>query len=163
MDAVELGVSARGRGGVWDDLIRSAANRTLVGTRLRRIADGVVEVGSEVVACWPPGTSDHGDGSGFKGEINEADVDSDGVAPARLLPKGSAGGAVLRRSIDEGRRNSEARRGRDELENQHAVVVGNSRNRRGHLLARARRPHEAAFRFVPVSRARRFCPIRGPS
>lgn len=121
-DAVELGLSMNGRGGVCDDLIKSAANRTLVGTRLRRIADGVVAVGSGAVPCWPPGTSDQGDGSGFNGEIKDADVERDGVAPAKLLPIGSAGGTILRKSIDEGRRNSDARRGREDLGHQRMLI-----------------------------------------
>lgn len=116
MDAVELGVSAKGRGGVCDDLIRSAANRTLVGTRLRRIADGAADDGSVNVPSLPPGDSLHGEGSGFRGEIMDADVESDGAAPAKLRASGSDGGGILRKSIDDGRRNSEARRGRVDLE-----------------------------------------------
>lgn len=114
-DAAEPGLSVKGRGGVWDDLIRSAANRTLVGTRLRRIAEPVVEAGSKAVPCCPPGISDHGEGRGFSGEINDAEVESEGVWLAKLRPIGSAGGAILRKSIDEGRRNSDARRGRVDL------------------------------------------------
>ena len=99
-------------GGVWDVLIKSAASRTLVGTLFRRIADPV-EVSDddksllELVLCR--GTSDHGEGSGFSGDISEAEVERLGPAAVKLgLPEGRAIGEIFRRSMDDGRRNSDA-------------------------------------------------------
>lgn len=133
-EADELGVSLKGSGGVCDDLMRSAANRTLVGTRLRRRADGAADDGSVDVPSLPPGDSFHGEGSGFSGEIMDAEVERDGVLPAKLLASGSEGGGIFRMSMDDGRRNSEARRGRVVLGDQH-MCMDDSRNGRRHLLA----------------------------
>lgn len=113
-DVVELGVSTCCKGGVCEaDLIKSAANRTLVGTRVRRMApdDPEGDETSPAIAGCPPAISVQGEGRGFKGDIMEAEVESVGGA-AFERPTGNDGGGILRRSMEEGLRNSDGRRWR---------------------------------------------------
>ena len=70
-------------------LIKSAAIRTLVGTRFNLIAPPIddVDVEEDISLVWDLGglkgeesvSAAQGDGNGFRGEIIEADVDSDGI------------------------------------------------------------------------------------
>jgi hypothetical protein len=94
-------------------LISSAASRTLVGTRFSLIAP--VELPCDAsVFCVVGGLigdpseddDDHGEGSGLRGEIIEADVDKLATAPERAPPMIG----IFRPSAKEGLRNSDGRR-----------------------------------------------------
>lgn len=98
-------------------LIRSAANRTLVGTLFNRIEALVTErlkddpgALSAVKAEKPPGVSDHGEGSGSRGEIRDADDER--LLDPPLGPCPSRSGCCFRKSTEEDRMYSDPRRGR---------------------------------------------------
>jgi hypothetical protein len=98
-------------------LINSAARRTLVGTRFRRIAPP--EEGAEVSLTTLAGLNAdeasvpeaHGDGSGFSGEIIDAEEERVDTAPEFRPPITG----ILRISSEEGFRNSDGRRCRGGL------------------------------------------------
>lgn len=97
-------------------MIKSAARRTLVGTRFRRMGplDDVAELDNSFIMLLDrlEGSSDQGDGKGLRGEIIDADAERVGTPepPNPRPPIASDGGGSLRRSMDDGRKNSDARR-----------------------------------------------------
>ena len=116
-DVCELGgdVCDIGRDAVFGCFISSAASLTLVGTRVRRIA---LEVGvpnmslgrlfGELRRFERSEKEVHGEGRGFRGEIIEADVVSEGTATAKEF-RGPPTIGTLRVSAGKGLRNSDGR------------------------------------------------------
>lgn len=105
-------------------MIRSAASRTLVGTRFSLIAPPTDEADVEdessldcdlgALNAEESDSAAQGDGKGFRGEIIEAEVDKDGIWAALIEVRGPPTIGILRES-PEGLRNSLGRRCRGGL------------------------------------------------